>query len=127
MILVKSPETNRVYATCRDRETLFTFNGTPLEAPKGVEDWPTVSKRELRCVFDWQRDPGRYGPHWAVVRIGVFDTARNSKEFFSAGGSWLYIQNWLVDHATEDVVVSQFPIALYADRQTARDNAEVQW
>ena len=126
MILVKSPKSNRVYATCRERETLFTFNGTPLEAPKGVEDWPTVSKRELRCVFDWQRDPGLYGPHWAVVRMCVFPE-QAKPAYFTAGGSWVYIQAWRELRKSEGITTGLMPIALYADRQTARDNAEVQW
>lgn len=117
MILIANPTTKKVYLTDARRETLYRFDGTPLGG-RDCAGWPTVHTQDVPCLFEWQRDPGLYGPHYATYRIMV-----DRENTFTAGGSILFIRSWLEEHAHWGSI----SISIYTDRNAARAAAEVEW
>ena len=115
MLLVKNFQ-DEVFM--KDGNTVFRFNGTPIETKS--TDWEQVG--ETPCLFDWQRDPGMYGPHYAVAELYKY-TGQKECHTFTAGGSIVHIRNWARDHGYE----FSPNIRLYSDRNTARSRAQVQW
>ena len=92
---------------------LFSFDGTPYDRPPTANGWAVVGS-SIGHLFDWQRDPGTFGPHYAVGT--VVDRDGN---MFVAGGSFIYISAWCNEyHAT-------FHNAqIVSDRNEARRRAE---
>ena len=58
---------------------LLSFDGIPCQRPPAANDWQVVGS-EVSCLFDWQRDPGTYGPYYAVGTI----VDRDGEMFISA-------------------------------------------
>ena len=97
-------------------ETMYAFDGTPYRKPATLQA-VDVTRRDVPCLFDWQRDPGHYGPHYAIAEL----TAKG--ETFVAGGSWLFITAWAKEHGA---TISPH-VRIVDDRNHARNQAEVAW
>jgi hypothetical protein len=67
---------------------LLGFDGTPCHRPPTADGWKVVGTG-VNCLFDWQRDPGAFGPHYAVGTVVDRDG-----QMFVAGGSILFINAW---------------------------------
>lgn len=123
MKLRENPATREIVADS-GMLTLYHFDGTPISRPAGADDWKVVG--EVPCLFDWQRDPGLYGPHYATYTFSF----TSERDLWVAGGSILYIRNW-IEYTTEQLRgidhIDYFPLAIWADRNTARANADIQW
>jgi len=92
---------------------IVTFNGTPYSYQKWHNDYEQVG--EAPSVSEWQADPGKFGPHYAVAQVWPI-----TGEPFYMGGSWLYIKVWADEHGA--VITPN--VAIYADRNVARQVAE---
>lgn len=93
---------------------LLMFDGTPLSRPRSADGWPVVSRQDVASLFDWQRDPGRYGSHYVVGTI-----VNQDNSMFVAGGSIVFIKAWCEEHnATLHLVQA------VSDRNEARKRAE---
>jgi len=113
-----NPNTGAILMDATD-QTVYSFNGTPLARPKSFDEWQQVG--ETPCLFDWQADPGRYGPHYVTVQIRL----NRDRAAWSGGGSFVFIQNYLRDN--KDQIVAHLFSQCWIDRNTARNNAQVQW
>jgi len=92
---------------------LLTFDGTPLQRPTAASEWPVVGTG-VKCLFDWQRDAGSYGPHYAVGTV-----IHEDGNTFVAGGSLVFINAWCNERG------AIFQMArLFSDRNEARRRAE---
>jgi len=121
MDLIKNPQTGKIYLRTGMKtpqgETLYSFAGTPISV-RGTETWEQVNTRDVPCLFEWQRDPGHYGPHYAQARLLDNVAGRH----WTAGGSFVYIKTWAEEH---DHTIT--PLALFDDRNLAREHVDVEW
>jgi len=127
MNLRESPESAKVFLDTGYR--LYDFDGTPYSRPDAVDGWEPVNTAPVRCLSEWQADPGCYGfAPYLVTQIAVHHEGREPVRFV-AGGSAVYIHNWIIDREEEGAVVSTMPIGLYASRQVARSHplVTVEW
>jgi len=113
--LVRNPNTNAVMLI--DGCYAYTIDGTPYSIDR-TANWPDVTKPNSEpALFDWQASPGDYGPHYVEARIT--DRAGLS---FTAGGSVVYIRAWAQENNCHVTLLRCF-----ADRNSARASAEVEW
>ena len=92
---------------------LLNFDGTPHQHPPAANGWEVVGSK-VSCLFDWQRDPGTYGPHYAVGTV-----VNQNGSMFVAGGSIVFINAWCAEYQ------STFHSAqIVSDRNEARRRAE---
>ena len=115
--LLRNPSTNQVFFI--DGCHLYAIDGTPYSLDR-VNNWPSATKEldEPFTLFNWQANPGDFGPHYVVARL----TDRRSGLNFTAGGSIVFIRAWARENWHEVTL-----LACYADRNEARAQADVQW
>lgn len=93
---------------------LLMFDGTPVERTPDADGWEVVGSG-VDNLFVWRRDPGQFGPHYAVGNIVL-----PSGDTFVVGGSIVFINAWCNEHeATFHNAI------IVTDRNTARRRAEV--
>ena len=94
MNLVKNPKNGKVYLDAKQVNGLYAFDGTPYSRPRTVDGWEVVSREDVPSLWDWQRDPGKYGPYHVVASLSLW---RGNKRVtrFTAGGSFVYIRAWM--------------------------------
>jgi hypothetical protein len=109
-LIIRSSFTKDVFLDTGSQ--LIAFDGTPYARLSTVGGWEIVG--EVNCLFDWQRDPGTYGPHYAVGTV----VDRDGKGFV-AGGSWVFINAWCDEHNA-----SFHNAQIVSDRNEARRRAE---
>jgi hypothetical protein len=97
-------------------ESLYAFNGMPFA--RGDAEMEVEVVGDAPSLFEWQRDPGLYGPHYAVAELW-----KHGLPAFTAGGSLVFIRAWAQEHGYTITP----NVHLYADRNTARSLADVQW
>jgi hypothetical protein len=74
-------------------DTLVRFDGTPIA---GLT--PEAVVGEVHCLECWQKDPGKYGPFYALADI-VPDNRENPT--FKAGGLWPFMLYWADGYHSE--------------------------
>jgi len=116
--LVRNPNTNAVMLI--DGCYAYTIDGTPYSIDR-AENWPDATKSNGKpfTLFDWQASPGDYGPHYVVARI---ETMTADNFHFTVGGSVVYIRAWARENNCHVTLLNCF-----ADRNSARASAEVEW
>ena len=90
--------------------SLIRFDGTGIQCKTS-----RAKVGEVANLAEWQQDPGRYGPHYAVAAL----TSTENGAAFWAAGSWPYITAWAREH--------QHAVGLariFDDRNVARNLAE---
>lgn len=108
--IVQDPETRELFLDGAGTMVMYAFDGTPLSR----RELPQVG--EVACLFDWQADPGQYGPAFVLADVWP----QGQKSTFTAGGSFLYVCNWCKDH---DAAILRSP-RLFGDRNVVRRMAE---
>ena len=116
--LVRNPNTDAVLLV--DGCYAYAVDGTPYSIDR-VKNWPNATKPNSKSfsLFDWQASPGDYGPHYVTARI---ETMTADCFHFTAGGSVVYIRAWAQENNCHVTLLQCF-----ADRNSARACAEVQW
>ena len=117
--LRENPITEEVFLYDPQCNIIYSINGTPFGITSyQIADWERVDTREIPCLFDWQREPGRYGDCNNAKAILTSPDGQS----FSAGGSILYVWRWAEDHGYAVTLCE-----CYRDRNAARRVSEVQW
>ena len=94
-------------------DQLLSFDGTPCQRPPAANGWQVVGNK-VTCLFDWQRDPGHFGPHYVVGTV-----VNKNGSMFAAGGSIVFINAWCAEYKA-----TFHADQLVSDRNEARRRAE---
>jgi hypothetical protein len=112
IVFLADPRTRTYYGIDGTPIAFDSFAGLPQ---RGVN----TSLEGPRCLYDWQADPGKYGPAYAVA--WVIDR-RDGHALFTAGGSLLYILAFGRENGF-DIRIDR----IMDDRNAARAAAHVEW
>lgn len=119
MNIIENPQTKKLYA--EGQESLYDFDGTPY-AKVDTTGWKVIA-RNVRCVNDWQAEPGNYGTYYGLISVAMIEKD-GRKSFFKMGDNISYLLNWVKD-ASLNVTVGYVWLGAYSDRNVARSAANV--
>ena len=117
MNIIENPQTKKLYAEGQD--SIYDFDGTSYVKPD-ITGWKVIA-RNLRCVADWQAQPGNYNTLYGAIAILMIERD-GRKSSFKMGDNISYLLNWIKDASASATISFQW-LGVYSDRNIARAKA----
>lgn len=117
MNIIENPHTKELFA--EGQESIFDFDGTSY-AKRDVAGWRVVATG-LRCVADWQAEPGNFDTLYGAITVLMIE-ADGRKFSFKMGDNISYLLDWVRQASTSATISYQW-LGVYSDRNIARQKA----